>query len=551
MRLRSQRGARERPAFQTGARAATRRTERTLLRLRGRPEDWLLLRVSRPGRSPNSAERSHVRSLSSPFVTTGPCGRSVEVGARFARGLGHHADLHEKREDAASDAEPCSRFGDGGDREQTEQHERSGRLARQDETARGEGEGRADALGKALRRTGRPACAGTEAWRDHPRGELRERAEARSARDAGDEAVREGEGEPRLVRRDCDDGCQRDAARDGACRDFVDLVREAHATILGAPERLSTTRIRIHRIARRVAPRGRAASGRMGAWETTWAGAWHEELGLSDHVLRRGLRHLRHLRRRNGEVTPAMAEEQRAAAAVAAVAGALALAAVVAGSWKGDVHSAAIEPQVVAWSSAAAFTVAGVVLTRRLASMLGHVVAVRTIRAAGNAVRLLTSIVGYVVVLFTALGLLSVSIAHILTAGALTGVVLGIAAQQSLGNVFAGLVLLLARPFTIGDHVRIRSGSLGGIFDGVVLGMSLTYVTLSTDDGLLKVPNSAMLAAAVGPYKGPVTPATPGAPVVADAPRPDMPPDPFELLAERADDPAGDVPGGRADGEAV
>jgi hypothetical protein len=106
-------------------------------------------------------------------------------------------------------------------------------------------------------------------------------------------------------------------------------------------------------------------------------------------------------------------------------------------------------------------------------------------------------------VLFSTLSLLNVSLGHLLDDATLVGVVLGIAATQTLGNVFAGMVLMLARPFTIGDTIRVRSGAMGGLFNGTVLGMSLTYVTMSTDDGLLKVPNSGMLAAAVGPYRGP------------------------------------------------
>jgi small-conductance mechanosensitive channel len=94
-----------------------------------------------------------------------------------------------------------------------------------------------------------------------------------------------------------------------------------------------------------------------------------------------------------------------------------------------------------------------------------------------------------------------VPVDHLLVGGVLTGVVVGIAAQQVLGNVFAGAVLLLARPFGVGDHIRVRSGALGGQFDGVVTGMNLTYVTLRTDEGPLHVPNSGMLAAAVGPWK--------------------------------------------------
>jgi hypothetical protein len=79
----------------------------------------------------------------------------------------------------------------------------------------------------------------------------------------------------------------------------------------------------------------------------------------------------------------------------------------------------------------------------------------------------------------------------------LAGVVLGIAAQQSLGNIFASLVLIFARPFSVGEHIRVRSGTVG-VLDAWVLGIGLTYVTLQTEDGLLKVPNSVILASGIG-----------------------------------------------------
>ncbi len=109
---------------------------------------------------------------------------------------------------------------------------------------------------------------------------------------------------------------------------------------------------------------------------------------------------------------------------------------------------------------------------------------------------------------FSALTVLDVSVERLLVGAGLAGVVLGIAAQQSLGNIFAGFVLIFARPFVVGDHIRIRSGALGGILDVWVLEMSLTYVTVRADDGVLKIPNTAMLAAGVG--KLPLEPAQPG-----------------------------------------
>ena len=203
-------------------------------------------------------------------------------------------------------------------------------------------------------------------------------------------------------------------------------------------------------------------------------------------------------------------------------AGAIAVAALVVGSEFGDVHGKALHPKLVAWISAAVLLIAGIIATARISAALSRLVVHRSIPAAGGAVRVLSAAVGYLFVAFAVLAVLEVSIEHLLVGAGLAGVVLGIAAQQSLGNVFAGLVLLLARPFGVGDHIRIRSGALGGIFDAWVRDMSLTYVTLRTEDGPLKIPNSAMLAAGVGqiPAGHPprattattATPATPATP---------------------------------------
>jgi small-conductance mechanosensitive channel len=180
------------------------------------------------------------------------------------------------------------------------------------------------------------------------------------------------------------------------------------------------------------------------------------------------------------------------------VTGLLAVIALVAGSEFGKLHAKALDPKIIAWASAAVLLASGVVAIRRVADGLGRLITLRSITSAGAAVRLLITGVGYVVVAFAVFGVLGVPIDHLLVGAGLAGIVLGIAAQQSLGNIFAALVLLLARPFKIGDHLRIRSGALGGVFEAWVLEISLTYVTLRTDDGPLKVPNSAMLAAGIG-----------------------------------------------------
>lgn len=186
-------------------------------------------------------------------------------------------------------------------------------------------------------------------------------------------------------------------------------------------------------------------------------------------------------------------------AVLAVVFGVLVIAADVGGAAFGNVHSRALQPKITAWSGAALVLVAGVILTRRVAHIFGHIVEARTLPAAGAAIRVITTAIGYVLVLIGVFEALSISVERLVVGGALTGVIIGIAAQQSLGNVFAGLVILMARPFAVGEHVRIRSGALGGILEGYVMAMSLTYVTLLIDDAPLKIPNSVMLSVGVGP----------------------------------------------------
>ncbi|HEV2885866.1 MAG TPA: mechanosensitive ion channel family protein [Jatrophihabitans sp.] len=159
------------------------------------------------------------------------------------------------------------------------------------------------------------------------------------------------------------------------------------------------------------------------------------------------------------------------------------------------------------------FVAAGVIATRSVAGELGRVGELHGGVAAGSAVRLICMILGYGIVVLAVLGLLRVNLENLLVGGAVTGVVVGVAAQQTLGNVFAGLVLLFARPYVPGQRVKIRSGAMGGPFDGVILGAGLMYTTIDTDEGLVSMPNSGLLAAAIGPSD---EPADEEEPVVGD-----------------------------------
>src|SRR5215469_9863522 len=118
-------------------------------------------------------------------------------------------------------------------------------------------------------------------------------------------------------------------------------------------------------------------------------------------------------------------------------------------------------------------------------------------KAHAGIVRYVLLLAGVFTILTGSLAVLGVNPRQLVVGGAVTGVLLGIAAQQSLANIFAGLVLLFASPFRVGDRVRFRSGSISGPLEGVVTDLSLTYVSVQTDDGRVLVPNSLALASPV------------------------------------------------------
>lgn len=118
-------------------------------------------------------------------------------------------------------------------------------------------------------------------------------------------------------------------------------------------------------------------------------------------------------------------------------------------------------------------------------------------QAHAGVLRYLLVLGGVFTVLLFSLAIAHIDVKQLLVSGAVLGVLLGIAAQQSLANLIAGLVLLFARPFRVGDHVRFRAGALSGEIEGMVIDVSLTYVRLQTGDGQVLLPNSQALAAAV------------------------------------------------------
>ncbi|MER7008843.1 mechanosensitive ion channel family protein [Dactylosporangium sp. NPDC000555] len=179
--------------------------------------------------------------------------------------------------------------------------------------------------------------------------------------------------------------------------------------------------------------------------------------------------------------------------------GLIALAALIAGHEVGGVHAASIRVRFIAYGCAALVAAFGVAASRTTAREVQRIAVARAGDVAGTPLRLVVLLGGYLVTAITVCDLVGLQLRQLLVGGAITGIILGLAAQPVLSNLFAGLVLLFARPYVPGQQVRVMSGAINGPHVGVIVSAGLLYTKLETADGPLNIPNSSLLAAAVGP----------------------------------------------------
>ncbi|HKF82127.1 MAG TPA: mechanosensitive ion channel family protein [Solirubrobacterales bacterium] len=160
------------------------------------------------------------------------------------------------------------------------------------------------------------------------------------------------------------------------------------------------------------------------------------------------------------------------------------------GQW---VRAATVVILIVVGSAAVHWLVRG--LSPRLYRRLDPATAGTT----GFVVRLLAM----TAVVVLALRIAGVTASTLAVGGAFTAVLLGLAAQQALGGIFAGIVLQSTRPFRVGERVRLVGGALAGSIEGTVTSLGLFYTTLSQGADRLLVPNNVLLSLVVVPLREP------------------------------------------------
>ena len=126
----------------------------------------------------------------------------------------------------------------------------------------------------------------------------------------------------------------------------------------------------------------------------------------------------------------------------------------------------------------------------------------RSLRSIGMGIEAATGIVLVLRLVFFMAGIMIVigafeaSIATLLSLTAIFGTALGLAFSQALGNIVSGLYVLAARPFRVGDYVRV------GTVEGIVREITLNYTRiLLADETRQLLPNSKVVTSEVTNFR--------------------------------------------------
>ena len=101
----------------------------------------------------------------------------------------------------------------------------------------------------------------------------------------------------------------------------------------------------------------------------------------------------------------------------------------------------------------------------------------------------------YVLLLICVIGILGVPMASVVTVLASAGVAIGLALQGALSNLAGGIMLMVFKPFKLGDYVDAAGVS------GVVKEVTLFYTVIMTlDNKRITVPNGSLMNTNVVDY---------------------------------------------------
>ncbi len=163
----------------------------------------------------------------------------------------------------------------------------------------------------------------------------------------------------------------------------------------------------------------------------------------------------------------------------------------------------------------ALWLLASVVITNLISSFIRRRLLPQLGPANASSVSFVARLTGYVIAFIGFLAIIRVTVSEALAAGGFAGIVVGLASQFVLSNIFGGIVLILTRPFKVGDRITFTTWQYGLMvptyppkffsqdylvpgYTGTVTEVNLMYTIIVDDNNVpIKVPNSIMAQAAI------------------------------------------------------
>jgi len=109
----------------------------------------------------------------------------------------------------------------------------------------------------------------------------------------------------------------------------------------------------------------------------------------------------------------------------------------------------------------------------------------------GARLRLIVRIVGYFIALLSVVSIIASNATLGISVGAIAGVIIAFATQNTVGNILAAVLLLSTRMVRVGEEITISETR------GIISEINLTYTVMSSDDDVLFIPNSLITSSIV------------------------------------------------------
>lgn len=169
-----------------------------------------------------------------------------------------------------------------------------------------------------------------------------------------------------------------------------------------------------------------------------------------------------------------------------------------------------INKDLTVWILALLTIVFGVGITLLISRAIKEYIIVNGVKQEAGTISLLFEIIAYSLIAIVALYLVHVNVTGLLVSAGFLGIVLGLAAQATLGNVFSGISMILAKPLEPGDYVTLQTWQYNKMpstypheeyipgYSGTVRKIGLLYTELIDDyNEPLYVPNGILNQALV------------------------------------------------------